>query len=134
MVDYLAGQLINSEGCILDRDGDKVTFIRGNLERPVVIYVSKLKGSDRANFLNSTGIIREYNELRKNKTNNNGHLNVGSKIDIGGIHGYGFPPGTMGTIQGYKVFEGDETIYAEISTPRGNMLVPYQLINVDSPK
>ncbi|MCX8178579.1 MAG: hypothetical protein N3D75_01980 [Candidatus Aenigmarchaeota archaeon] len=134
MVDYLAEHLSNSEGCILDRDGDKVTFICEDLERPVVISVSKLKGSDRANFLNSAGIIRRYNELRKNKTNNNGHLDVGSKIDIGRIHGYGFRPGTMGTIEGYKVFQDDETIYAEISTPRGCVLVPYQLINGYSPK
>ncbi|MEM5878178.1 MAG: hypothetical protein QXF12_04850, partial [Candidatus Aenigmatarchaeota archaeon] len=77
--------------------------------------------------------IRKYNELRK-KTNKNGYLDVGSTIDIGSIPRYGFRPGTMGTIEGYKVFQGDETIYAEISTPRGRLLVPNELINRYSPK
>lgn len=132
MIDYLANFLQNSNNCILERDGDRVTWISDS-KPPVVINISKLKGSDRANFLNSTGIIREYNRFRKN-TSKNQYFDVGSEVDIGGIPGYGFPPGQKGIIKSYRFYPGDNVLYAEILTPRGVLPIPFDILNGYSSK
>ncbi|MBU5689642.1 MAG: hypothetical protein QXM68_01035 [Candidatus Aenigmatarchaeota archaeon] len=133
IVDYLIEVLKECEDCILERKGDRITWISSEKPNPVVITVSNLKGSDRANFLNSTGIIRRYNQQRKNGQEKNGKYDgypeIGSEIDIGGIRGYGFSPGTRGIVQSYKFYPNDNRMYVEIKTSRGVIPIPVEMLN-----
>ncbi|MBU5688761.1 MAG: hypothetical protein KQA41_00835 [Candidatus Aenigmarchaeota archaeon] len=87
------------------------------------IKIEGFDGSRPADFLNTSGIIRIYNSLRSNGKDEN-YPEINSKIDLSGLDGYGFSPGSFGIVLGYTKFPGDNQIYAQVQTPYGILPIP----------
>lgn len=92
------------------------------------IKIEGFDGPRPADFLNTSGILRAYNSLRSNGRRNNDYPEVNSEINLSGLDGYGFGPGSTGVVLGYRKFPGDDRMYVEVQTPYGILPIPVDLI------
>jgi hypothetical protein len=114
----------------INGNSGEVTFICPYYSKKAKI--DNFDGSRPADFLNTLGILREYDNLRENnerKNNDEEYPEIGTKIDVGGLKGYGFPPESVGEILSYRVFpDYPGKLYAIVKTPYGEMPISADLL------
>ncbi len=112
--------------------GRILTVCFGSKGQGKKVKVEGFNGPRPADFLNTLGIIRAYNEVRNSQKTDDSYPEANSEINLGNLKGYGFSNGSIGIIRGYQIFPGDETIYAIVETPYGEIPIPAELLKRNS--